>query len=148
MSSMPDTDFSNLLPISLRIVRLVISALLAVTVITEPALAGFWQVVFSFLSLYTFVTGLVGSDPFFKLLRTPRVSLINQALGVVAQMECFFIGLLCIVIGVMFHNMDSLVLRYLPFIGIYPILLCAVKHDLLGFLLQSYRRDVPPNKSG
>lgn len=148
MNSVPYTDFSNLLPISLRLVRLVISVLLAVTVLTEPALSVFWQVVFSVLSLYSIVTGLMGSDPFFKLLRTSRGPRLNQALGVAAQLECFFIGSVCIVIGVMFHNMDSLVLRYLPFVGIYPILLCAVQHDLLGFLLQSYRRDVPPNKTG
>jgi hypothetical protein len=148
MNSLLASETPNLLPISLRLVRLLISVLLAIIVATEPLISDSWKMAFSVLSLYTFLTGLFGKDPLFALFRTPSRPLLNQALGVIAQLECFFVGLVCIVAGVMYHNTDSLILRFLPFVGIYPILLCAVKHDLLGYLLGSYHRGMPTDKTG
>ena len=78
----------------------------------------------------------------FAVLKLSIRQLPDHALGVVAQLECLSIGLICIAVGVMNHNADSLLLLLLPFLGIYPILLCGVKHDLLGYLLQSYRKDI------
>ena len=131
----------NSLSLSLRLIRLVLSALLIVVVATEITLSSTWQLVLSALAIYAFVTGMFGRDPVFALLRLTNCQLPDHALGVVAQLECLSIGLICIVAGIMHHNADSLILPLLPFFGIYPILLCAVKHDLLGYLLQSYRND-------
>ena len=136
-----NTTHHNSLPISLRIMRLMLSILLVIAVVTELSLSAFWQLLLSALALYTFITGVFGRDPLFTLLRLTNLQLPDYSLGVAAQVECLSIGLICIVAGIVNHNADSLVLPLLPFFGIYPIVLCAVKHDLLGYLLQSYRND-------
>ena len=137
----------NSLPISLRLMRLILSALLVIAVATELSLSGFWQLMLTALAIYTFVTGVFGRDPLFIVLRLTNLQLPDHTLGVVAQLECLSIGLICIVAGIMNRNADSLILPLLPFFGIYPILLCAVKHDLLGYLLQSYRNDMRAKKT-
>lgn len=130
------------LPLSLRMVRLILSILFVIAIATELSLSNFWMLVLSGLALYTFITAIFGWDPLFLLLRLSIRQLPDQALSVAAQVECFAIGLICIVAGIVNRNMDSLVMALLPFFGIYPILLCAVKHDLLNYLLQTYRRDL------
>jgi len=132
----------NFLPLSLRIVRLMISVMLVISITVEAPLADIWKLVISILAIYTFITGLFGRDPVFAVLKLSKPQLPDHALGVVAQIECLAIGVICIAVGIMNRNTDSVVLPLLPLLGIYPILLCAVKHDLLGYLLQSYRKDV------
>ena len=148
MNTVLKSTGGNSLPISLRMMRLLLSALLVIIIATEWSLSSFWQLVLSALAIYTFVTGVFGRDPLFAVLRLSIRQLPDHALGVVAQLECLAIGLICIVAGIMHHNVDSLILPLLPFFGIYPILLCAVKHDLLGYLLQSYRNDMRARKTG
>jgi len=132
----------NFLPLSLRIVRLMIGVILVVAVTQEMLLSDSWTLVLSALAIYSIVTSLFGRDPLFALLKLSIPQLPDHALGVVAQLECLSIGLICIAVGIMNNHVDSLLLPLLPFLGIYPILLCGVKHDLLGCLLQSYRRDM------
>ena len=130
------------LSISLRIGRLVLSALLAAAVTTEVTLTIFWQLALSGLAIYTFITGVNGRDPLFARLRDANDRMSEQALDILARLECLSIGLICLVAGIMNQHVDSLLFRVLPFLGVYSILLCAVKYDLLGYLLQSYRRDL------
>lgn len=129
------------LPLSLRLVRLTIGMLLIVAIATELLLPVYWQFILSVLAFYTFITAVFGRDPLFSVLRLSLREPSDHALSVAAQVECFAIGLICIVAGIMNRNMNSLVMTLLPFLGIYPILLCAVKHDLLSYLLQSYRKN-------
>jgi hypothetical protein len=126
--------------VSLRLLRLMLSVLLVFAVLTEPTLSDFWQILLSVLAVYTLVTGTFGRDPVFSLLRRSNRKLPENALDVVAQLECLSIGLICFVGGMSHQYTHSLLFLLLPFFGIYPIVLCIVKHDLLGFLLQSYRR--------
>ena len=132
------SDYTSL-PLSLRVIRLIISILLAVAVVTELSLSTFWQLTLSGLAVYTLITGLFGRDPLFAVLRLSIGPLRDHALTIVAQVECFAIGFVCIVAGVVNHNADSLIMPLLPFVGIYPMLLCAVKHDLLSYLLQFFK---------
>lgn len=132
---------NNSLSISLRLVRLVLGALLVFILLTEISLTIFWQVFFVVLALYSLLTGVFGRDPVFALFGLTTHQLPDHTLGMIAQLECLSLGLICIVVGVMNRNVDSLVFPILPFLGIYPVLLCAIKHDLLGFLLQSYRNE-------
>ncbi len=137
----------NILPLSLRIVRLMISVMLVIAIMVETSLSDNWKLVLSILAIYTFVTGLFGRDPVFAVLKLSIRQLPNRALDVVAQIECLTIGVMCIAVGIMNRHTDSLVLPLLPLLGIYPILLCGVKHDLLGYLLQSYRNDMGAKKA-
>lgn len=132
----------RLLPLSLRMVRTMLSLLLVIAITTELTLSVFWEWVLSALAIYTFVTGIFGRDPLFRLLQFSSSRLPERALDVVSQVECFLIGAICIAAGIVHHNTDSLVIALLPFFGIYPILLCAVKYDLLDHILQTYRRDL------
>ncbi|WP_455365188.1 hypothetical protein [Kaarinaea lacus] len=136
------SESHNSLPLSLRMVRLVLSFLLVIALVTEPSLSSIWQLSLIVLAIYALITGLFGRDPLYVLLQVSFRRLPDHALDVVAQVECFAIGLMCIVAGIVHHNANSLVMALLPFFGIYPVLLCALKHDLLGYLLQSYRRDL------
>jgi len=129
------------LPLSLRLVRLTIGILLIIAITTELSLPVYWQFILSVLAFYTFITAVFGRDPLFSVLRLSLREPSDHALSVAEQVECFAIGLICIIAGVVNRNMDSLVMVLLPFLGIYPILLCAVKHDLLKYLLQSYRNN-------
>ena len=147
MNAVINSTAPNSLPVSLRMLRLMLSALLLIAVATEWSLSGFWLLVLSALALYTFVTGVFGRDPLFAVLRMSSHQLPDHTLGVVAQLECLAIGMICIIAGILNRNADSLILTLLPFLGIYPILLCAVKHDLLGYLLQSYRSEARSNKT-
>lgn len=128
------------LSISLRLLRLMLSALLVFAVATEPTLSDFWQLLLSVLAVYTLITGIFGRDPVLAHLRRRNNQLPVNVLDTVAQLECLSIGLICFVAGMIHQYTHSLVFLALPFFGIYPIVLCVVKHDLLGFLLQSYRR--------
>ena len=147
MNAVINSTAPNSLPVSLRMLRLMLSALLLIAVATEWSLSGFWLLVLSALALYTFVTGVFGRDPLFAVLRMSNYQLPNHTLGAVAQLECLAIGMICIIAGILNRNADSVILSLLPFLGVYPILLCAVKHDLLGYLLQSYRSDTRGNKT-
>jgi hypothetical protein len=132
----------NFLSLSLRIVRLMTGVILVVAITMEMSLSDFWKLPLSILAIYSFVTGLFGRDPLFSVLKLSVRQLPNHALGVMAQLECLFVGLVCIALGIMNRHADSLLLQLLPFLGIYPILLCGIKHDLLGYLVQSYRKDI------
>jgi hypothetical protein len=140
-------QYHSSLPLSLRLVRFLLGVLLVIALATELSLSGFWQLLLSAVAIYAFITGVFGRDPLFMMLRVTIRRLPDHALNVAAQVECFAIGLICIVAGIAHHNTDSLVMALLPFFGIYPVLLCAVKHDLLGYLLQSYRRDLTSDRT-
>lgn len=142
MNAVLDKTSNNLLSISLRLVRMIIGLLLLIVLATETNLSNVWQLTFAAVALYTLVTALSGRDPVIAILKFSKHQLPDQALSLVAQVECLSIGLLCIIAGILNHHSDSLVLRMLPFVGIYPIILCAVKYDLLGYLLRSYRKDL------
>ncbi|WP_455203025.1 hypothetical protein [Kaarinaea lacus] len=129
----------NLLPLSVRMLRLMISVLFVTAITLQTSLSEFWKLALAALAVYTFVTGVFGWDPLFAVLRLSIRQLPDHALGAVSQFECLAIGLFCIAAGIMNRNEDSLIFLLLPFLGIYPILLCAVKYDLLSFLLQTYR---------
>ncbi len=129
------------LPISLRTMHLILGSVIFYGLAIEQAFSGYWETVLSVLAGYAFITGIFGKDPLFAILKLSVRPLPDYALGVVAQLECLFIGLVCIAAGVMNLNVNSIVVIILPFLGIYPVLLCAVKHDLLGYLILSYRRD-------
>lgn len=138
---------SNYLPLSLRIVRLMISVLLVVTMLEEMVPWGLWKYALVFVAVYTLVTGLFGKDPLFLLFKLPNCEIPNHTLGMLAQIECLSIGLICIAVGIMYRHTDSFFLQLLPFLGVYPVLLCAVKHDLLSYLLQSYNKDIRTKKT-
>lgn len=138
----PITAIQDSLSISLRIGRLLLGVFLGFAVSAESSISIFWQLALSGLAIYTFMTGLNGRDPLLALLRRGNHQMSDQVLDVVAQLECLSIGLICIVAGILNNHAESLVFRVLPFLGIYSILLCAVKRDLLGYLLQSYRKDL------
>lgn len=128
------------LTISLRLLRLILSAVLVFAVTNEPAVTGYWQITLSSLAIYTLITGAIGRDPLFAYFRQKNKPLSDNALDIIAQAECFSIGVICFVAGMFIHFTNSVVFMLLPFLGIYPIVLCMMKHDLLGFLLKSYRR--------
>lgn len=128
------------LTISLRLLRLMLTAVLVFAVITEPAVTGYWQISLPALAIYTFITAAIGRDPLFNYFRQGSKPLSDNALDVIAQVECFSIGVICFAAGMFIHFTNSVVYMLLPFLGIYPIVLCMMKHDLLGFLLKSYRR--------
>ena len=146
MNTVLISNNQNSLSISVRLVRLMVSVLSVIAVLTEVTLSGFWQSVLSLLAVYTFVTGVFGRDPLFALLRHTNREMPNYALNVVAQVECLTIGLICFMVGIMNSHAGSLIFILLPFLGIYPIVLCIVKHDLLGYLLQTYRNDLRVNR--
>jgi len=125
--------------ISLRLLRLMLSALLVFAVMTEPAITGFWQLIMSVLAVYTFITAVNGRDPVFAVFRRGSRPLPAHMLDVFARLECLSIGVICFAAGMMNEYHNSLIFLMLPFLGIYPIVLCIIRHDLLGFLLQSYR---------
>lgn len=140
MKTVLKTAKSDSLTISLRLLRFMLSAVLVFAVLTEPAVTNYWQVTLSALAVYTFITAVIGRDPLFARIRRGNKPLSENALDLIAQVECFSIGLICFIAGMLIHFTNSLVFMLLPFLGIYPIVLCLMKHDLLGFLLQSYRR--------
>ena len=128
------------LSVSLRLLRLMLSGLLVLAVMTETAITGFWQLTMSVLAVYTFITAVNGRDPLFAVLRRSSSQLPDHMLDVFARLECLSIGVICFAAGMMNEYHNSLIFLMLPFLGIYPIVLCIMRHDLLGFLLQSYRR--------
>ena len=140
MTTVLNSSRTDSLSISLRLLRVMLSALLVYAVATEPAITGFWQLLLSVLAVYTFITGVNGRDPVFALLRHNNRLLPEHTLDMLSRLECLAIGSICFVAGIFnqFHN--SFVFLLLPFLGIYPIVLCIIRHDLLGYLLQSYRR--------
>lgn len=129
------------LPLSLRLMRIALSALLVIVITTEWSLGYLWQVMLSILAVYALFTGVFGRDPVFNILKLTLHRLPDHSLGMVAQLECLFVGLSCIAIGIIHRNSESVIISLLPFLGIYPILLCAIKHDLLGYLLRSYHTE-------
>ena len=154
MNTVLEVSKQNALPVSVRLVRLIVSVLSVTALLTEVTLSGFWQSVLAALAVYAFVTGVFGRDPLFVLLghRGHRIpgdaQSINRnpnpahGLNRVAQLECLTVGLVCFVVGIMHSHTGSMIFLLLPFLGIYPIVLCIVRHDLLDYLLQSYRKDL------
>lgn len=140
VNTVMNTKRVDSLSISLRLLRLILSMLLAFAVSTEPAIMGSWQLILSVLAVYTFITAINGRDPVLARLRRSRRQLPEHALDLVSRLECLSIGLICFLAGMLIQFSDSLLFLALPFLGIYPIVLCIMRHDLLGFLLQSYRR--------
>ena len=128
------------LSLSRRIARMIVSVILVVIVMTEDSLPAPWLLVLSAITVYTIVTGLLGWDPLLKLLQLEHLQLPDQPLSFAAQLECAAIGGVCIGMGIFYRSPDSLLLSLLPFLGIYPILICAIKYDLLDYILRSYRR--------
>ena len=136
------SDFErNSLPISLRLMRLILGFLLLFSLAVEKPFSEIWELVLTFTCAYALITGLFGKDPLFAILRLSIGPLPDYTLNVLAQLECLSVGVICIVAGILNFNVDSVVVLILPFIGIYPIMLCAIKHDLLGYLILSYRND-------
>jgi len=146
MNTVLNSTSQNSLSISLRLSRIMLSALLVIAVTTELTITSFWQVALSVLAIYTFVTGVFGRDPVFALLGYTSRQLPDHSLDMVAQMECLSIGLICFVTGLVHQYTGSIIFLVLPFLGIYPIVLCIVRHDLLGYLFQSYRDDIGMKK--
>ena len=140
VSAVLNSNRLDSLSISLRLLRVMLSALLIYAVAAEPLITGFWQLLLSVLAVYTFITGVNGRDPLLALLRHNNRQRSEHTLDFVARLECLSIGSICFAAGMFnqFHN--SIVFLLLPFLGIYPIVLCIIRHDLLGYLLQSYRR--------
>jgi len=128
------------LSISLRLLRLTLSALFVFAVVAEPDVTGFWKLILSVLAVYTFITAINGRDPVLSVLRRGNSKIPEHTLDMIARLECLSIGLICFAVGMLNHFSHSLVFMMLPFLGIYPIVLCIIRHDLLGFLLQSYHR--------
>ena len=147
MNTVLTSTSQRTLPISLRIVRVMVSVVLSIAIYTDMTLSGTWTLALSGLAIYTFVTAVLGEDPIVALLRRTNSQVPGHALDVVAQVECLAIGLICFVTGIVRYHPDSLIFLLLPFFGIYPIVLCIVRHDLLGYLLQSYRNDLPLKKN-
>jgi hypothetical protein len=134
------TNSIKFLTLSQRIARILVSIILVVIVTTEASPPTTWLLALSAIAVYAIVTGLLGWDPILKLLKQSHPHLPDQKLSFAAQLECAGFGAICVAIGVLFRDSDSVLLRVLPFLGIYPILLCAIKYDLLAYLLHSYRR--------
>ena len=134
-----DTD-SKFLTLSQRIARVLVSIMLLTVVTTEVSLPALWLVVLSIIAVYTVVTGLLGWDPLLKRLKLSNPQLSDQKLTCAAQLECITIGAIFVGVGILYRGSDTVLLRILPFLGIYPIFICAIKYDLLAYLLQSYRR--------
>ncbi|KPJ95766.1 MAG: hypothetical protein AMJ53_02080 [Gammaproteobacteria bacterium SG8_11] len=126
------------LTLSQRIARILASIILVVVVTTEALLPLSWSLTLSAIAVYTISTGLSGWDPILKLLKQSQLLQPDQKLGIAAQFECAAIGAVCVTVGFLYSSSDSVVLRLLPFFGIYPILICAIKYDLLSYLLHSY----------
>ena len=131
---------NKLLTLSQRIARIIVSIILVAVVTKESLLAAPWLLVLFIIAVYIIATGLLGWDPLLKLVKQSYPQFSDQKLSFVAQLECATIGVVCIVMGILYRDSDMLLLRLLPFFGIYPILICAIKHDLLSYLLQSYSR--------
>ena len=119
--------------------RLILSAVLVFAVAAKPAVSGYWQIILSGLAIYTLITGAIGKDPVLACFRQKNKPFSDNALDIIAQVECFSIGSNCFVAGMFAHFTHAVVFMLLPFLGIYPIVLCMMKHDLPGFLLKSYR---------
>jgi hypothetical protein len=134
-----DTDF-NFLTLSQRIARILVSIMLLAVFTTEVSLPTHWLVILSVIAVYTIVTGLLGWDPLLKRLKLSHPQLPDQKLTCAAQLECIVIGAIFVGVGILYRGSDSALLRILPFLGIYPIFICAIKCDLLAYLLQSYRQ--------
>ena len=130
------------LTLSQRIARIMASTILMSIVATEALLATPWLLVLSALSVYSIVTGISGWDPILNKLKQSHPQLPDQMLSLATQLECATFGLACIAVGVFYRGSDSILLNLLPLLGIYPILICAIKHDLLALLVQSYRRGI------
>lgn len=131
---------NRFLTLSQCISRIIVSIILVAVVTSEAMLPTPWLLVLSAIALYTIVTGFIGRDPLLKLLKQSHPQLPDQKLSFAAQLECAAIGMICITIGILYRSSDTLLLRLLPFLGIYPILICAIKYDVLSHLLQSYSR--------
>lgn len=134
-------DTVKFLNLSQRMGRTIVGLLLVAVVTTEALLPWPWLLALAALAAYTIVTGIFDWDPLLRQLRQSHPQLPDKKLSFTAQLECAAIGTMCIAAGILFRGSDSILLNVLPFLGIYPILICATKHDLLAYLLQSYRRD-------
>ena len=130
------------LTLSQRIARIIVGIILIAIVATEVTLTTPWSVVLSIIAVYTLSTGLSGSDPLLKRLKHAYPQLPDHKLNVAAQLECTAIGAVFIAAGVLYRGSDSVLLRILPFLGIYPLLICAIKYDLLAYLMHSYRQSL------
>ena len=137
-----NTNTFTLLTLSQRIARTMLSAILTIVISTETVIPMAWLFVLSVIAFYTLVTGFLGQDPLLKLLKQSNEQLPDQKLSFAAQLECATFGAICVTVGILYRNSDSILLNILPFLGIYPILICAIKYDLLAYLLQSYRRSM------
>lgn len=129
---------TKFLTLSQRIARIMVSTILIAVVTTDTPPPTPWLLVLSVVTVYAIATGLLGWDPLLKLLRQSHAQLPNQKLSLAAQLECAGFGAVCVTVGILYRGSDSLLLNLLPFLGIYPIVICAIKHDLLAYLLQSY----------
>ena len=130
------------LTLSQRIARVIVSTILMTIVATDALLPTPWLVVLFAIAIYTIITGILGWDPILKQLKKSQPQLPDQTLSFAAQFECASFGVICIAVGVFYRGSDSILLNLLPFLGIYPILICAIKYDLLAYLVQSYRRSI------
>ena len=117
MDTVFETNSRDYLPLSLRLLRLTLGVLLIAAIITEISLSKFWQITFSILAFYTLTTGVFGRDPLFCVLRLSNRQMPDHTLGLVAQLECLSIGVICIVAGILNRGSDSLILQLLPFLG-------------------------------
>lgn len=138
---------STCLTLSQRIARVMLSTILVIVASTETSLTISWLLVLSAIAMYSMVTGILGWDPLLKLLKHSHPQLPDQKLSFAAQLECLAFGAICVTVGILFRGSDSVLLNILPFLGIYPILICAIKYDLLAYLLLSYRRGLPTRRS-
>ena len=136
----------NYLLLSQRIARIILGTILIVVVTTEAALTMSWLLVLSAIALYAMLTGFSGWEPLLQLLKLSHPQLPDHKLSLTPQFECAVFGMIFVLVGVLYRGSDSILLRLLPFLGIYPILICAIKHDLLAYVLQSYRRGLATGK--
>ena len=141
----PQPSSTKCLALSQRIARILVSTILCAVVLGETALPMMWKVILVTVAIYTLLSGISGCDPWLARLRQRQVNsastpLINHKLNAAAQLECAAIGVLCVAAGIFNRGSGSVWLNLLPFLGIYPILLCAIKHDVLAYLVDSYRQ--------
>ena len=141
----PQPSGTKCLALSQRIARVFVSIVLCAVVLGETALPITWKVILVTVAIYTSLSGFSGCDPWLARLRQRQVNatsapLPNHKLNAAAQLECATIGVLCVAAGIFNRGSGSLWLNLLPFLGVYPILLCAIKYDVLAYLVDSYRK--------
>jgi len=141
----PNSLSTKCLTLSQRIARVLVSIILCASILGETALPISWIVLLVSLATYTLLSGISGWDPWLARLKQRQASTnstlpYNHKLNSAAQLECATIGVLCVAAGIFNRGSGSLWLNLLPFLGIYPILLCAIKYDVLAYLVDSYRQ--------